>query len=147
MKVILLADIKNVGKKNDIVEVSDGYAINFLLKQNKAVVYNQNSLNVLNKQLDEQKANYQEIVNEANKFKKQIEDIVLTFYLKSNKGNAFGSISNKMIIDKLFKDYDIKIDKFMIDNSHPIQLGTHLVNVKLHKDVIAKLTIKVLEEK
>lgn len=146
MKVILLTDIKGVGKKNEIVDVSDGYAMNCLLKQNKAVVYSQKSLDVLNKQLDKQKQIYQETINEANLLKDKIEKIVLTFYLKANNGNAFGSVSNKMIIDELNK-HDIKVDKFMLESNNALGLGIQKVSIKLHKDVIAKLTVQVFEEK
>lgn len=146
MKLILLQDVKNVGKKNQTIDVKDGYG-NFLINSGKAITSTVKSQEIVNKQVAVAKKEYDIEVEQATLIKKQIESTKLEFTLKTNNGVAFGSISNKQIIDALAKEYSIKIDKFMIvDSPNSYGLGRHNITIKLHKDVKACLTFNVSGE-
>jgi large subunit ribosomal protein L9 len=146
MKVILLQNVKNVGKKDEIVEVSDGYAQNFLFKKGLAIKYTAGSKNHLDKELQEREEKEQELIKAANIEKEKIEKTKLTFKLKTGKeGKLFGSVSSKQIAQEFAKK-DIKIDKKLINITHTIDsLGTHIVEINLHKKVVAKATVVVEE--
>ncbi len=146
MKVILLVDVKNVGKKNDIVDVKDGYG-NFLLNSGKAITNSNKAQEIVNKQVAAAKQEYDYEVKQATMLKNKIEAITLEFTLKTNHGQAFGSVSNKQVIDQLANKYNIRIDKFMmIDATNSYGLGQHRITIKLHKDVTANLIIRVTGE-
>ncbi|MDR0545925.1 MAG: 50S ribosomal protein L9 [Mycoplasmataceae bacterium] len=148
MRVILLQDIKNLGKKNTIVEVKDGYGINYLIKNKLAVQATDNSMLKLDETLKELNEIDQQKRSEATKLKEQIEKINLSFSLKTNRGNVFGSISTKEIIETLKQKHNIVIDKYMIQHDEKkLLLGVHFLQLHLYKDVIAKLKININEEK
>lgn len=145
MKLILLQDVKNVGKKNQTVDVKDGYG-NFLLNSGKAIASTEKSQEIVNKQVAAQKQEYDYEVKQATMLKNKIEAITLNFSLKTNHGQAFGSVSNKQIIEGLAQ-HNIKVDKFMlIGATNSYGLGGHRIGIKLHKDVTAYLTIRVTGE-
>lgn len=145
MKVILLQDVKNVGKKNAIVDVKDGYG-NFLINSGKAITSSNKAQEIVNKQVAAEKQAYDYEVKQATMIKNKIESLTLNFTLKTNHGQAFGSISNKQIIDELAKN-NIKVDKFMLkDATNSYGLGRHRIGIKLHKDVIAYVIIQVTGE-
>jgi len=146
MKVILLKDVKNVGKKDQIVEVSDGYARNFLFRQNLAVIANSKSLDDLKENQSQEKARLEAIKAEAVELKKKMENITLTFSLKAGKeGKTFGSISTKQIGEAL-EQAGFKLDKRKILSDPLASLGMHKVNIELHKDVTVTITCAVKEE-
>ncbi len=146
MKVILLKDVKKQGKKDDIIEVSDGYAQNFLIKNGLAVKYTAGSKNILDQELKVRKDNEQALIEDCKNIKSQIEALELTFKVKTGKtGKVFGSISSKQITEELAKK-NINIDKKTIKIDNPIDtLGVHLVNINLHKKVVAQIKINVKE--
>ena len=146
MKVILLKDVKKQGKKDDILEVSDGYAQNYLIKNGLAIKFTDGSKKRLDGELDTRKKEEQARIEEFKKIKENLEKIELEFKVKTGtQGKVFGSISSKQICEQLAKK-DIKIDKKTIEiNSSIDSLGNHLVNVKLHKKVVAVLRIKLTE--
>lgn len=145
MKIILLEDIKKLGKKHDTIEVKDGYG-NFLITSNKAVLASNKAKDIVGKQKADAKAKYDSDIAAATKVKDQIEKIELHFSLKTNNGQAFGSISNKQVLEELAK-HNIKIDKYMlVDDQKNYTLGAYNIGIKLHKDVIAHLTIRVTGE-
>ena len=112
MKVILLSDVKNVGKKDEVVEVADGYARNFLIKRKLAVAQTQGSMQVLGRQQEEARLREEELEKEAQKTKERLEKIVLECQIKTgNGGRSFGSISTKQIAEQLAKEHDIHIDR------------------------------------
>ena len=148
MKVILKEDIKSLGKKGEIVEVSDGYAGNFILKKNKGVEANSSNLN----DLKLKKANDDKIAQEqyeaAKELGKQIEAGQIQVSIKMGEGGkAFGSVSSKEIAEEVKKQLDLTIDKKKVQLKEAIKVpGTHVVPIKLHPKVTADLKVLVTEE-
>ncbi len=148
MKVILLQDVKKQGKKDDILEVSDGYANNFLLKNNLAVPYSKKSKEVLDNELEVKRIEEENRIIECEKIAKEIQKEKLIFFLKlGNSGKTFGSISSKQIVEEL-KKLGFIIDKKCIHITDPIdQLGSYEVEIELHKKVLFKITIEIKENR
>lgn len=146
MKVIFIKDLKKQGRVNEIKEVSDGYATNFLIKNGYAVKYTKTSSAILDKDIETKKNIDEQNRKEAEILKNKIEKICLEFKVASNKGKVFGSISSKQIVEELSK-LGIKVDKKMISSNNSINiLGTHIIDVNLYKNVVAKLNIKLIEK-
>ena len=100
MKVIFIKDLKKQGKINEIKEVSDGYATNFLIKNGYALKYTKTSSEILNTELENAKIKEKKDIEEANKTKEKLEKETIKFIVKSNNGKVFGSISTKQIEEK-----------------------------------------------
>lgn len=146
MKVILLNDVKKVGKKDEIVEVSDGYAKNFLIKQNLAVACSNDALDKLNKQKEDEKNRQIKLKEIAIEYKNKLEKDEFVFYVKSDKGKVFNSISTKQLAEEMEKK-GYKIDKRKIIDNHPITtLGYNNIKIELYKDVIGVIKV-LLKEK
>lgn len=146
MKVILKADIKGVGKKDEIINASDGYARNFLLPKNLAVEANNDNLLKL-KAKNESKAYQKGQEKEAaQKIAEKLSKILLKIKVKAGEnGKIFGGVSAKEIADNLEKEYNIKVDKKKIDLNETIKtLGVRTVEIKLFEGVIGKLKIDVI---
>ena len=145
MKVILLKDVKNVGKKDEIVEVSDGYGRNYLLRNKLAVLASEKAMEILSDQKKQQQAFLEEKKQEAMALKEKIEKIVLTFQIKSGKdGKLFGSVSTVKICELMQKQYNIALDKRkFIDKENITSLGTYDLKIELFKDVSATVKVKV----
>lgn len=148
MKVILLRDVPKVGKKGDIVEVSDGYATNFLIKRNLAVAQNKSSLNDLNKQKEEARKLDLQMRENAMKQKEKINKIKIIFKEKAGKdGKLHHAITAKMIEEYLKNNHQIEIDKKNIKNFAPLKaLGEAMFEIVLYKDITAKLQIEIQEQ-
>ena len=146
MKVILLNDVKNVGKKGEVKEVSDGYARNFLIRQGLAVVATSASVDVLKGQKAEEAKHQAELKAEAIKTKELIEKTELTFKVNAKEGRVFNSISTKKIEEAL-KAKGIKIDKRKIKDTEPVSsLGYTNIRIELYKDVEAVIKVHLIEE-
>ncbi len=147
MKVILLQDVKSVGKRGDVVEVSDGYAKNFIFKKKLGTPADSKSLN----DLKLQKANEEKVAAEnladAQEFSKQIESRTVVVRLKAGEGGrTFGSVSSKEIAQEAKAQFDMDIDKKKIVLPEAIKaFGTFEIPVKLHPKVTATLKVKVEE--
>lgn len=140
MQVIFLKDLKGQGKKGEIKEVSDGYAMNFLIKKGYAVKKTEGSLNKLNEQKEKDKEIDLENREKALKLKDKLENITINFKVKESKGKMFGSISTKQIKEELKKlGYDI--EKNNIENTTINTLGMHNVKIVLYKDIICILKV------
>ena len=146
MKVILTQDVKKLGKKDDIVNVSDGYALNYIIKNGLGVKYTEGSKTRLEKEIDVRNKNEEALIAECEKIKEQLEKQKIVFKVKTGKeGKMFGSISTKQIADELNKK-GFNIDKKKIKSDITIDsLGVHNVEVELHKKVIVTLKIEVKE--
>ena len=145
MKVILLEDVKSLGKKGEIVNVNDGYARNFILPKKLGLEATSKNLNnlKLQKQNDEKVA--QEKLDAAKALAEEIKEKSITVKIQAGvEGKVFGSISSKEIATEAKKQLNMDIDKKKIVIPDAIKsLGTYNVNIKLHKDVTATLTVKV----
>ena len=148
MKVVLLEDVKSLGKKGDIVEVSEGYSRNFIIPKKKGVEANQENLNTLKLQ----KANEEKIAKEkleaAKELAAKLNEASVSLTIKGGKdGRTFGSVSSKEIEEAIKSQLGLEIDKKKLVIAEPIKtFGNHEVKVKLHKDVTAALKVKVGEE-
>ena len=148
MKVVLLEDVKSLGKKGDIVEVSEGYARNFIIPKKKGVEANHENLNTLKLQ----KANEEKIAKEkleaAKELAAKLNEASVSLTIKGGKdGRTFGSVSSKEIEEAIKSQLGLEIDKKKLVIAEPIKtFGNHEVKVKLHKDVTAALKVKVGEE-
>lgn len=145
MKVIFIKDLKKQGKVNEIKEVSDGYATNYLIRNGYAVKYTKTSSNILNQDIKKKEQEEKENIKKAEELKKKLEALSISFKVSSNKGKVFGSISSKQIGEELNKK-GIKIDKKQISAQNLNTLGVHEVEIKLHKKVIAKLRVQLIEK-
>ena len=149
MKVILLEDIKGVGKKDQIINASDGYARNFLLPKKKAVEANSENLANL-KARNDSKAYRKELdINNAKKIAEKIKNIMLDLPVKAGEnGKIFGGVTSKEIAENLNKKYQIEIDKKKIILPETIKnIGSFLIEIKLYEGVSAKLRVNVVSEK
>lgn len=149
MKIILLEDVKSLGKKGQIIEVSDGYARNFVLPKKLGLEASGKNLN----DLKLQKANEERVANElleaAQEFAKEMETKEVILSIKAGEGGkTFGSVSSKEIAAAAKEQCSMEIDKKKIQLSEPIRtIGVHEVMVKIHPKVTGKLKVKVQEEK
>lgn len=148
MKVILLEDVKALGKKGEIVNVSDGYARNFVLPKKLGVEANSKNMN----DLKLQKANADKMAKEqleaAQELAKVLETKEVVLEMKSGEGGrAFGSVSSKEIAQAAKEQCELELDKKKLQLPEAIKaLGVYEVNVKLHTKVTAKLKVKVIEK-
>lgn len=146
MKVILLKDVKSQGRKDDIINVSDGYANNYLIKNNLAVAYTETSKKILDKQIQIRNDEEAKIVANLNEIKNKLNDKIIEFKVKTGKDDrVFGTVSSKQISDKINElGYDIDKKCILIDT--PLSsLGTYKVKIKLHKKVEFNINIKLIK--
>jgi large subunit ribosomal protein L9 len=147
MQIILLQDVKALGKKGELVNVSDGYARNFILPKKVGLEANAKNLNDLKLQKAAEEKKQKEILEEAKTLAKDLESKTLELKIKTGEGGrTFGSISSKEIAQELKTQYSLDIDKKKLQINDPIKtIGTHTVPVKLHPQVTAELKVKVSE--
>lgn len=147
MEVILLEDVKALGKKGQIVKVNDGYARNFILKKKLGLEATPKNLNDLKLQKASEEKIAAEKLAEAQKLADILKDQSITVSIKAGQGGrAFGSVSSKEIAQEITTQLGHDIDKKKIVLQEPIKtFGSHEVSIKLHKDVTAALIVKVVE--
>jgi len=148
MKVILKQDVTGLGKKEDMANVSDGYARNFLFPKGLAVEASATNINVMNTKKDAEKTKKDREFTRAGSLAVKLKETIVVIKAKSGEnGKLFGSITSKDISEKLKKDFNLDIDKKKINMPEAVKsLGTIVVEVKLYPEVSAKLTIQVINE-
>ncbi|GGF17728.1 50S ribosomal protein L9 [Halobacillus andaensis] len=148
MKVIFTSDVKGKGKKGEIKNVSDGYARNYLLKNNLAVEATGGNLKAQQAKDAKEEQKAEEVKKEAEQLKETLADLEVKLVAKSgDNGRLFGSITSKQIAEQLKKSHNIKIDKRKIELDEPIRnLGYTNVPVKLHNEVTGTIRVHVAEK-
>ena len=148
MKVILLADVKKLGKKDQTIEVSDGYAVNYLFPRKLAVQVTKKSVEVLENQQEQRRENDAKMKADAQELAKRLDDIVLNFKVKTGReGKLFGAISLKQVTEELQKQFGIEIDKRKFIDKGPLdELGFYHLSVELYKGVVGKVHVQIIGE-
>ncbi|HDK26368.1 MAG TPA: 50S ribosomal protein L9 [Candidatus Atribacteria bacterium] len=148
MKIILKQDIKKVGKIGDVVEVSDGFARNFLIPQGKAISYTKGNFKQLEylkkKEIDKKEKE----LNEAKDLAEKLKNVSLEIKVKAGeKAKLFGSVTSKDISEILSSEYNIELDRKKIDLKEPLKkLGVYDIPVNLHKNVISQIKINLIPD-
>ena len=147
MQVILLKDVKNVGKKDQIVTVSDGYANNYLIKNKLAVPVSKKSVEILDNQQENARIAEENKKKEALRVAELLKNITLEFTLQVGKdAKPFGSISFKQVEEELLKTYNIQIDKRKIVSKDKLDsLGIHILKIELYKGVFGDIRVHISE--
>jgi len=146
MKVILLQDVKGLGKAGDLVNSKDGYARNFLFPKNLAIEANEENLKKWEERKKEEAKKIQQEIEAANELKERLENLTVTLKVKTgSQGRLFGSITALDVANNLKEQYGIDIDKRKIELKENIKsLGNFEAEVKLYQDITAKLKINVV---
>lgn len=146
MKVILQQEVKKVGKKGDILEVSEGYARNFLLPKKYAVEATAANLNVIKQQKNSEARKQQQAVDEAKLMAAQLSKIEVTLAVKIGEGGKlFGSVTGKDVADVLKKTHNIDIDKRKIELKDAIKgIGDYEAVIKVHPEITSKIKVHII---
>ncbi len=146
MKVILKQTIKKVGEIGDIVEVSNGFARNFLIPQGKAISYSMDNYKQVEYLKKRGLAKKEKELNEAKDLAEKLDNISLEIKVKAGKeGKLFGSITSKDIVDAVLSEYKIELDRKKIDLKEPLKkLGVHNIPVNLFKDVVPQIKVNLV---
>lgn len=147
MKVILLEDVKTLGKKGQILEINDGYARNFIIPKKLGLEATPQNLNTLKLQKANEEKIAKENLEKAKAFAAELEKLTVVVKIKGGEGGkVFGSVSSKEIAEETKKQFGIELDKKKIVIDEPIKaFGTYELNVKLHPEVVGKLKVRVSE--
>lgn len=147
MKIILKEDISNLGYKDDVVEVKNGYARNYLIPQGKAIIASESALKVLAENLRQRAHKLAKIKADAEAVAEQLKDVAVTITAKvSSTGTIFGSV-NAMQIAEALEAKGVTVDRKAIELKEAIkEVGNYTVNIKLHKEVVVELPVEVTAE-
>ena len=145
MKVILKKDVKGLGKTEDLVNVSDGYARNYLFPRGLAAEASAGNINIMNTKKEAEKSRKDRELAQAKELAAKLKELVVTIKTKSGEnGKLFGSITSKDITDKLKKDFNIDIDKKKMVLPEPIKaVGNFEIEIKLYPEISGKLAVKI----
>jgi len=145
MEVILLEDVKALGKKDQVVKINDGYARNFILPKKLGMEATKQNIYELNNQKAKEAKRQQEILEEAKAYAKQLEALTIKVSVKAGEsGKTFGSVSTKEIASAAKEQHGIELDKKKLQLSDPIKnAGTYTIPVKVHPQVTAELKVVV----
>ncbi len=147
MKVILLEDVKSLGKKGEIVNVSDGYARNFVLPKHVGVEATEKNKNELKLQKQHEDKLAAERLAQAKELAVKLDGLTIEVSMKAGEnGKVFGSVASKEIAEQASRQHGLSLDKKKIVLEEPIKsFGMHDVSIKLHPEVTGKLHVKVKE--
>ena len=147
MKMILLQDVKSVGKKGDLINASEGYAKNFLLPRKLAVEATKSNLNDYELKQKAEAKRKQEELEKAQATAKELEDKVVTIKVKTGgNGKLFGSVTKKEVAEEIVKQTKLDIDKKKVSIGDPIKmLGERTAVIMLHPKVTAEVKVKIVE--
>ncbi len=145
MKVILTADVKSQGKKGDVINVSDGYANNFLIKKGLAVAANNENMNILKQKNASEEHKKQVELDNAKELKGKLEGKEIILKTKAGEGGKlFGSVTSMDIADAVKSNLKIEVDKRKVLLKENIKTaGIYEVEIKLHKDVTTKIKVNI----
>ncbi len=147
MKIILLSDVKGLGKKDEIVEASDGYVRNFLFPKKLAKEATDANIHILKNQKDIERRKKLEEVEKAQELANTLRGREIEVFVKAgDNGKIYGTVSNKDVADVLNKSYNMSIDKKKISLDQIKSLGVYEAEVKIYKDVSTKIKVVVKEE-
>ncbi|ASW44397.1 50S ribosomal protein L9 [Clostridium isatidis] len=147
MKVILLQDVKKLGKKGDVVNISDGYARNFLFPRKLAEEANEANMHILNAKKENERKKKLAEMEEAQKLAAELKDKVIKLQVKSgDNGKLFGAITSKDIAERINKDYNLKIDKKKIVMDTIKLTGEYNIEVKLYPEVSTKMKVVIVPQ-
>lgn len=148
MKVILKQNIKKVGEIGDIVEVSNGFARNFLIPQGKAISYSMGNFKQVEYLKKKELANKEKELNKAKDLAEKLRNISLEIKVKAGKeGKLFGSITNKDIAEGIFSEYNIELDKKKIDLKEPLKkLGVYNIPINLYRSVVPQIRVNLISD-
>lgn len=148
MKVILLQDVKGQGEKGDVVNVSDGYARNYLFPRELAIEADAKSLAILKNKKQAEANRKRSELDDAKKLADIISDLTVVIKARSGEsGKLFGSVTNKEVADQLNEQHNIELDRKKIILPEPIKtLGLHQLEVKVYPEVSTTLNVKVEQE-
>lgn len=144
MKIILIKDVKSLGKKGDVVNASDGYVRNFLFPKGYAKEANQKNLHILNNQKEADRKQRLEETEAAQKLARELKGKEIKLQVKSGEnGRLFGAITGKDIADKLDLEFGIKVDKKKIVMDNIKKVGIYNIEVKLYPEISAKINVVI----
>jgi len=148
MKVILKENIEKLGFKDEIVDVKNGFALNFLIPKNKAVIATENAIKVLNEKLRQQESRLNEEIENANKTVEELSKltIVIKSKLQEDGKKLFGSISSKQLVDEIGKQ-GIEIDRKFVKLSSIKEIGSYNAEIRLHRKVNCSIEFTVVSDK
>lgn len=148
MKVILKENIEKLGFKDEIVDVKNGFARNFLIPKNKAVIATENAIKVLHENLRQQESKLNEEIENANKTVEELSElsIVIKSKLQEDSEKLFGSVSSKQLVDEIGK-HGIEIDRKFVKLSSIKEIGSYTAEIRLHRKVNCSLEFKVVSDK
>ncbi len=148
MKVILLKDVKGQGKKGQVINVSDGYARNFLLPRELAMEATEGNLRSLKQRQKADRRREEQQLAEAKELADRIGKLIIEIKAKSGEGGRlFGSVTSKDIIEAVEKDHKLKLDRKKLLLAEPIrELGVRELDMRIYPGVVAKLRVNVIEE-
>lgn len=148
MKVVLLEDVKALGKKGDLVNASDGYARNFLFPKKLAKEANAQALNEVKNAENSKKFKIETEVNNAKEVAEKLKEKSITIQAKAGqKGRIFGSVTSKEVAERISKEFKVEIDKRKVHLDSDIKaFGTYTATIKLYTGITATVSVKVIEQ-
>jgi large subunit ribosomal protein L9 len=146
MKIILLADVKSVGKKGEVINASDGYARNYLFPRKLAQEATEGNMHIINQRKENERKKKLEELEEAQSKAEELKGKEITLKVKSGEnGKLFGSITNKDIAEALKAQHDVELDKKKIMIESIKKLGVYEVEIKLYPEVLIKMKVVISE--